>query len=97
MVRAEKFSVGEKEMSRKHPRNGPSLSKAPYKKPKPLSDEELAAKQERETKAEEARMARVEAAQQKVAEGRRFQKAVDAAGGSIPIRGGNASEFWRKS
>lgn len=42
-------------------------------------------------------MARVEAAQQKVAEGRRFRKAVDAAGGSIPIRGGNASEFWRKS
>lgn len=58
-------------MSRKHPQDGPSQSKATYKKPKPLSDEELAAKQAREARAEEARMARIEAAQQKVAEGRR--------------------------
>ena len=30
-------------MSRKHPYDGPSLSNAPYKKPKPMTDEELAA------------------------------------------------------
>jgi hypothetical protein len=83
-------------MSRKHPQNGPSLSKAPYKKRKPLSDEELAAKQEKEKNADEARHARIEAAQRRIGENRRFGEAVTANGGMIPLRGGNASEFWSK-
>ena len=28
-------------MSRKHPQNGPSLSKAPHKKQKPLTEKEI--------------------------------------------------------
>jgi hypothetical protein len=83
-------------MSRKHPQNGPSLGKAPYKKSKPLSDEELAAKQDKEKRSDEAMSARVEAAQRKVADGRRFNKAVKENGGTISIRGGSASQFWSK-
>jgi hypothetical protein len=83
-------------MSRKHPQNGPSLSKAPHKKRRPLSDKELAAKQEKEKKADEARRARIEAAQEKIAENRRFGEAVTANRGTIPLRGGNVSEFWSK-
>ena len=30
------------DVSRNHPQNGPTFSKAPYKKRKPLTDEELA-------------------------------------------------------
>jgi hypothetical protein len=83
-------------MSRKHPQNGPSLSKVPHEKRKPLSDEELAAKQEKEKKADEARRARIKAAQERIAENRRFGEAVTANGDTIPLRGGNVSEFWSK-
>jgi hypothetical protein len=83
-------------MSRKHPQNGPSLSKAPHKKRKSLSDEELALKQEKEKKANEARRARIKVAQEKITQNRRFGEAVTANGGTIPLRGGNASEFWSK-
>ena len=83
-------------MSRKHSQNGPSLSRAPRTRPKPLSDEELVARQEKEKRSDGARRARTLAAQRKVAEGRRFAKAIDENGGAIPIRGGNASEFWSK-
>jgi len=38
----------------------------------------------------------VQAARRKVAEGCRFEKAVKANGDTIPVRGGNASEFWSK-
>jgi hypothetical protein len=34
-------------MSRKHPNNGPTLSKTPFKKPKLMTDEQLAAYQSR--------------------------------------------------
>ncbi|MGY3581402.1 hypothetical protein ACVIGB_000528 [Bradyrhizobium sp. USDA 4341] len=83
-------------MSRKHPQDGPSLSKAPHKKRKPLTDKELAAKHEKERQADEARNARVQAAKKKVAAGRRFSEAITANGGTIPLRGGNAPEFWSK-
>jgi hypothetical protein len=74
-------------MTRKRPQNGPSLSKAPYKKPKPLTDEELAQVQ--------ARQAEREAELRKKADdGRRFSKAVRARGGSIPVRGSGAAEFF---
>ena len=74
-------------MPRKHPQNGPSLSKAPYKKQKPLGDKELAALQARQNAAE------VEALL-KAASGKRFGAAVKENGGAIPIRGGNAEAFW---
>lgn len=83
-------------MSRKHPQDGPSLSKAPHKKRKPLTDKELAARQEKEKQADEARNARIQAAKQKIAANRRFGEAITANGGTIPLRGGNASEFWSK-
>jgi hypothetical protein len=38
----------------------------------------------------------VQAARRKVAEGCRLEKGVNANGDTIPIRGGNASEFWSK-
>ena len=75
-------------MSRKHPQNGPSLSAAPYKKPKPLTDEELAEAQARIKE-------RDEAAVREAAKGRRFAKAVRANGGTIPVRGGGAEGFWK--
>jgi hypothetical protein len=34
-------------MSRRHPNNGPTFSRAPYQKPRPMTDEELAALQGR--------------------------------------------------
>ena len=74
-------------MSRKHPQNGPSLSKAPYKKPKPLTDEELAAAQARIKNREEALI-------RDAAKGQNFSKAAKANGGAIPVRGGNAEAFW---
>lgn len=74
-------------MSRKHPQNGPSFSNAPYKKPKALTDEELAEAQARLKE-------RDEAAIRNAAKGRNFSKAVRANGGSIPIRGDNAEAFW---
>lgn len=76
-------------MRRKHPQNGPSLSKAPQKKQKPLDDKALAALQARQKAAEEE-------ARQKAASGRRFGAAVRENGGTIPIRGGNAEAFWSK-
>jgi hypothetical protein len=82
-------------MSRKHPQNGPSFSKAP-KKQKPLDEKELAARRARERRAEEARAERIGEAQKKVASGKRFGAAVKANGGVIPMRGGNAEAFWSK-
>jgi hypothetical protein len=74
-------------MSRKHPQNGPSFSKAPYKKAKPLTDEELAQSQALQKEREED-------AKREGAKGRRFSKAVRNNGGTIPISGGNAETFW---
>jgi hypothetical protein len=71
----------------KRPQNGPSFSKTPYKKPKPLTDEELA-------KAQARLKEREEQIKDKAAQGRRFGKAVRDNGGVIPISGGNAAEFW---
>jgi hypothetical protein len=71
----------------KRPQNGPSFSKAPYKKPKPLTDEELAKAQARQKEREEQ-------LKDKAARGQRFSKAVRENGGTIPISGGNAAEFW---
>ncbi|MBX9645534.1 MAG: hypothetical protein K2X57_00585 [Xanthobacteraceae bacterium] len=83
-------------MSRKHPQNGPSLSKGPHKKQKPLDDKELAALQARQ-KSEEAELtSRVEEAREKVEGGKRFGAVVAENGGVIPIRGGHAEEFWTK-
>jgi hypothetical protein len=72
-------------MSRKHPQNGPSLSKAPYKKQKPLTDEELA----RIQACEKDRQNRLI---EKAEDGKRFSKAVKAFGG-IPVRGTGAEAF----
>jgi hypothetical protein len=83
-------------MSRKHPQNGPSLSKAPHKKQKPLTEKEIAEHRARQKAAEETQTTRVEEAQRKVAGGRRFGAAVKANGGVIPMRGGNAGEFWSR-
>ena len=83
-------------MSRKHPQNGPSLSKAPPKKQKLLNDKEVAERQARQKSAEEALTSRIDEAQRKVASGWRFGAAVEANGGVIPMRGGNAEEFWSK-
>jgi hypothetical protein len=68
-------------MSRKHPQNGPSLSKAPPKKQKLLNDKEVAERQARQKSAEEALTSRIDEAQRKVASGRRFGAAVEANGG----------------
>ena len=76
-------------MSRSHPQNGPSLSKATYKKPKPLSDEELAEYQSKQRKREAEII-------ENSRSGRHFAEAVRANGGSIPLRGGNAKAFWNK-
>ncbi|MCA1530866.1 hypothetical protein [Bradyrhizobium yuanmingense] len=81
-------------MSRKHPQNGPSFSKAPHKKHKPLDEKELAALQARRKSGDDALASRVDEAQRKIAGGKRFKAAVVENGGVIPIRGGNAPEFW---
>ncbi len=73
-------------MSRKHPQNGPSLSKAPAKKKKPLTDEELSQLQAKE-KAHELEF------QEKAKQSKRFSKAVRASGGMIPVRGAGTAEF----
>lgn len=74
-------------MTRKHPQNGPSFSKAPHKKHKPLSDDELAAMRARQKEHEDK-------LREKAAAGKRFSKAVRAAGNTIPIRGEGAKQFW---
>jgi flagellar motility protein MotE (MotC chaperone) len=51
----------------KRPQNGPSFSKAPYKKPKPLTDEELAKAQARQKEREEQ-------LKDKAARGQRFKR-----------------------
>lgn len=83
-------------MSRKHPQNGPSFSKAPHKKEKPLDERELAALQARRKSAKDALTMRIDEAQRKIAGGNRFKAAVVDNGGVIPMRGENAAEFWSK-
>ena len=80
-------------MSRKHPENGPSLSKASNGNKKPPTEKELADRRAREKRSERATMARVDEAQRKVASGKRFGAAVKANGGTIPLRGGNTTSF----
>ena len=80
-------------MSRKHPQNGPSLSKAPHKKQRPLAEKEIAKRRAHQKVAEEALTTRVDEAQRKVASGRRFGAAVKANGDVIPMRGGNALHY----
>src|SRR5688500_16894274 len=82
-------------MSTRRPQNGPSFSKAPYKKPKPLTDEELAEAQERIKRRDEQTKRDADEAQRKIASGRRFGKAMREFGG-IPVRGRNAEAFWKK-
>jgi hypothetical protein len=83
-------------MSRKHPQNGPSFSKAPHKKEKPLNEKELAALQARRKSREDALASRVDEVQRNIAGGKRFKAAVVENGGVIPLRGGNAPEFWSR-
>jgi hypothetical protein len=87
VVKPLKISVLEDSMPRKHPQNGPSFSKAPYQKPKPLTDDELAEAQARQKEREEAAIL-------DAAKGRRFSKTLSANGGTIPIRGGSTEAFW---
>lgn len=72
------------------------MSKAPPKKQKPLTDEELAARLARKKEEAEAEVARAREAQKKIASGKRFGAAIDANNGVIPIRGDNAAAFWSK-
>jgi hypothetical protein len=73
-------------MSRKHPQNGPSFSKATYKT-KPLTDEERALQLAKER-------ARKEEQDEKTQKARNFSEQTKKFGGSIPMRGPNADKFW---
>ncbi len=75
-------------MSRKHPQNGPSFSKATYKQ-KPLTDKELAERQ-----------AKVAAREAEVIErsraGRAFSEMIKRSGGTLQVRGPGVSKFWEE-
>ena len=72
-------------MSRKHPQNGPSFSKATYK-PEPLTDEELAQRQAKEKSREAELSARARASREFSAKVKRF--------GCVPLRGSLVDAFW---
>jgi len=74
-------------MSRKHPQNGPSFGKASHKKQKAMTDAELAEYLEKKKIADAELI-------EKARRGRRFSAAVRATGGTIPLRGPGAKEFW---
>jgi len=78
------------------PAERPVPQQGSHKQQKPLTEKEIAEHRARQKAAEETQTTRVEEAQRKVAGGRRFGAAVKANGGVIPMRGGNAGEFWSR-
>jgi hypothetical protein len=78
-----------RQVSKKHPQNGPSLNKAPYKKEKPLTDAGLAAINKRKADADAEFLA-------KARSGRIFSQAMRDNGNCLPIVGPGAKKFWDK-
>jgi hypothetical protein len=75
-----------RQVSKKHPQNGPSLNKAPYKKEKPLTDAGLAAINKRKADADAEFLA-------KARSGRIFSQAMRDNGNCLPIVGPGAKKF----